>query len=121
VESAGSFDEGNARRLFLDEARRRVLRLLEELHYWKQRHRRSPPPWTYERIAALADQVTGDDIPTSLLDESIAATEADLERTLSEITALIVETPIPYVPTEPATVAPSPRRHLLTIMRGGRA
>jgi hypothetical protein len=116
-------DGDDVRRRFIREAQARVLNLLEELHQWHTRYRHAPPSWTYERIAALADQVaTDDDVPTIRLQEAIEATEHDLERALSEIAAILCDPPMPYVPTSPAVLEPPPpppRRFL--VLRGGRA
>ena len=118
--------EAAGRRVFLEEARRRVLALLEDLHWFTQRHQRRPPAWTFERLAALADQVGGDDATTGDLAESIGVVESEIRNALAEMSALLdVDRPIPYVVTQSTTTpmepipAPRPLRPFLTVLRGG--
>lgn len=117
VVSAGSFGEASARRLFLDEARRRVLSLLEDLRWFGQRHGRRPPAWCWERVAALADLVGNDDVPSSVLADTLAAVEAEQRNALAE---LDIDRPIAYSVVEPLP-APKRLRPVLTVLRGGRA
>lgn len=122
--SAGSFSEASARRLFLEESRRRVLALLEDLHWFARQHNRRPPGWTFERLAALAEQVAADDATTADLSDSLGAVEAEIRNALAEFsTMLTIDEPIPYVVTEATPQepipAPKPLRPFLTVLRGG--
>lgn len=115
--SAGSYAEASARRLFLDEARRRVVALLEDLHWFGRCHGQRPPPWCWERLAAMADMVGADDSPSAVLADTLAAVEAEIRNALVE---LDVDRPIAYAVVEPLP-APKPLRPILTVLRGGRA
>lgn len=117
VVSAGSFAESSARRLFLDETRRRVVALLEELYFFGRRHGQHPPAWCWERVAAVADLVGADDVPSSVLSDTLGAIEGEIRNALAE---LDVDRPISYVVVEPLP-APRPLRPILTLLRGGRA
>lgn len=117
VVSAGSFAEASARRLFLDEARRRVLALLEDLHWFGTQHGRRPPPWCWERLAAIADQVGADDAPSSVLEDTITTVEKEIHNALAE---LDLDRPIAYTVVAEPLPAPRPLRPFLTVLRGGR-
>jgi hypothetical protein len=116
VVSAGSFAEASARRLFLDEARRRVLSLLEDLHWFGQQHGQESPPWCVERLTAIAHQIQSDDVPSAVLADTIAAVELEIRNALVELDA---DRPIAYVVVEPLP-APKSLRPVLTVLRGGR-
>lgn len=117
--SAGSFAEASARRLFQDESRRRVLALLEELHWFGRHHRRRPPSWCWERVAALAEQVSSDDVPSGAMADAIALVETEIRDALAELELDDVDRPIPFVVVEPLP-APRPLRPFLKVLRGGR-
>ena len=120
--SEGSFSEASTRRFFIEESRRRVLALLDELRWFTERYRRRPPAWTYERIAALAGQVGADDATTGALSDSIDEVEIEIRRALLEMAALLdIDTPIPFTVTQEPIPAPKPLRPFLTVLRGGRA
>jgi hypothetical protein len=126
VVSEGSFSEASARRFFIEESRRRVLSLLEDLHWFTKQHNRQPPGWTFERLAALAEQVGADDATTADLSDCLGAVEDEIRSALSEFSALLaVDEPIPYVVTQGPTTpqepmpAPKPLRPFLTVLRGG--
>lgn len=119
-------EEADTRRIFLDEARRRVLSLLQDLHDWTQRHLRPPPPWTFERVAALADQVVANDVTTSELADTLEGVESEISNALVELAAVLeVDQPIPFNVTRPSPLEPLPApralRPFLLVIRGGRA
>ena len=124
--SEGSFSEASARRFFTEEARRRVLSLLEDLHWFARRYNRQPPGWTFERCAALAEQVSSDNATTGELSDSLGAVEEEIRNALDEF-SIDIDAPIPFSvtqpPATPAEPIPAPRllRPFLTVLRGGLA
>lgn len=124
AEGGGDRDrESKARRLFLDEAQRRVLSLLCDLHSFVERFGVTPPAWAWVRLAALGEHVTDDaaELATGPLEEAIAAVEREIRSALEELaSSLEVDQPIPYRVLEP--LPPPPRlRPYLAVVRGGRA
>ena len=115
--------ESKDRRLFLDEAHRRILSLLCDLRAFADRYGVFPPPWAWVRLAALGEQVIDDGAPiaTGVLEETIAGVELEIRCALAELaSSLELDQPIPYRVLEP--LPPPPRlRPYLAVVRGGRA
>jgi hypothetical protein len=112
--------EQAARRLFFDEARRRVLSLLCDLRAFVERWGVWPPPWTWVRLAALGEHVIDDgpDVSTAALDDAVSAVEREIRSALAELASSVDDRPIPYRVLEPLP-APPRLRPYLAIVRGG--
>jgi len=125
----GGGTAGAAREFFFDEAGRRVSSLLEDLWWFSDRYKVRPPPWTFERVAALRDLLDGaGQITTGALDESISDVTREISNALVDLVATIeADRPIPYTVTRPLTTpnepipAPSGLYWSLKVLRGGRA
>lgn len=115
--------ELKTRRLFLDEARRRLLLLLCDLRVFVERFGVSPPCWTWVRLAAVGEQVIDDgpELSTGALEDAIASVEREIHSALAELAGAIeADRPIPYRVLAP--IASPPRlRPYLAVVRGGLA
>jgi hypothetical protein len=109
--------ETAARRLFLDESRRRVLSLLSDLRRFGEQFGCWPPPWMFERLAAIADKVMTDVEGAAALEDAIAAVEGELRNGLIDLVGTLADVPIPYVPIDP--LIPDGARQVLKVLRGG--
>lgn len=114
--------EAEARRLFFDEARRRVLSLLVDLRQFVERWNVWPPPWAWVRLSALGEQVIDDapGVSAAALEDAVTAVECEIRSALAELASSIDDQPIPYRVLEPLP-APPRLRPYLAVVRGGRA
>lgn len=114
--------ESETRRLFLDEARRRLLSLLCDLRAFVDRFGVSPPCWTWVRLAAVGAQVIDDEamVATSAIEEAIAGAELQIHSVLTELASAIeADRPIPYRVVPEPLPAPPRLRPYLAVVRGG--
>jgi hypothetical protein len=109
-----------ARRLFISEARRRVLSLLADLRAAVDTWGEWPPPWTWVRVAALGEQLADEPATSSAaIDEAISSVEGEIRAALSELLCSLADRPIPFRVLEPLPPA-RPLRPYLALVRGER-
>lgn len=106
-----------ARRRYLDESRRRVLSLLADLRRFGEQFGFWPPPWMFERLAALGDKVMADVEGAAALEDAIAAVESELHNGLIDLAGTLADVPIPYVPIDPPIREGACQ--VLQVLRGG--
>lgn len=109
------------RRVFFDEARRRLLSLLGDMRAFVELYGISPPCWSWVRLAAVGEQVI-DDGPgaTAAIEEAIAGVELEIHSALAELASAEADRPIPYRVLEPMPTPPRMRPYL-AVVRGGLA
>lgn len=106
--------ETRARRLFLDEARRRVLSLLCDLHHFGEAFGHLPSPWMFARLAIVGGVVMDDAAPDAAIEDQITAAEGAIRNGLIDLVDALADVPIPYVLTDEPE-----GRQALTVLRGG--
>jgi len=109
------------RRVFFDEARRRLLSLLCDMRAFVELYGVSPPCWSWVRLAAVGEQVIDDgpDVATVAIEEAIAGVELEVHSALAELASSIeADRPIPYRVVEPHPTPPRMRPYLAVVQGG---